>query len=162
MALTDDEWVSVEYKELENLLKKYNQQMPNIATKLMKAVNSEVKKAAKAEMKKRGYYAHKQKSWGDAGYIKNLKSYQNKDFIAKVMMAKNAFQYRFIEYGAQKPVGFAIRYKNKTIKLKNAWKVEAKPLLYPIADSIWKTTRAERIMEAKFQKELERLKNQEK
>lgn len=157
-----EEWVSVNYKELENLLKKYNQQMPNIAVKLMRAVNAEVKKAAKAEMKKRGYHSHKQMSWGDAGYIKNLKSYQNKDFSAKVMMARNAFQYRFIEYGAEKPVGFAIRYKNKTITLKNAWKVEAKPLLYPIADSIWKTSRATRIMEIKFQQELERLKNQEK
>lgn len=162
MALSDDEWVSVEYKDLEKLLKKYNEQMPNIAVKLMRAVNAEVKKTAKAEMRKRGYHAHKDKSWGDAGYIKNLKSYQNKDFTAKVMIAKNAFQYRFVEYGAEKPVGFAIRYKNKTITLKNAWKVEAKPLLYPIADSIWKTTRATRIMENKFQKELDRLKTQER
>ena len=150
----EDEWITLEYRDMEKLLEKYNKEMPGIAVKLMRAVNNRAKSDIRAAYRSRKYHAHKQQTWGDSGYSKNLKSFADKDFSAKIMIAKNAFYYRYLEYGAEKPAGFAFHYKGTLYRMKNGWKIDSDPVLHTIADTYWKTTRASTIMEKQFQKEL--------
>lgn len=152
--------VEVDVNSFQEQLKKYNQEIPKVAQRLMQSVNAEVKKQIKQEASSRGYKGNKKQSWGNSGYSHNLKSYQNRDFTAKIMMAKPAFYYRFIEYGAnvQPKNGDYLSFKigNKFVRSKG-FSYPAKPLIYPIANSIWGTDKASKIMEERFQKELDRL-----
>lgn len=152
-----DNIISLDYKDLQKLLEKYEKEMPGIGVKLMRAVNNKAKAEIRAEYRRKGYHATKQMSWGDSGYKKNLKSYANKNFTGKIMMANNAFYYRFLEYGAEKPAGTEIRYKGGTYTLKNGWKIDAQPVIHRIGDMYWRTNRASSIMEKQFQKELDKL-----
>ena len=70
-------------------------------------------------------------------------------------MKKNAFHYKFLEFGTRHKE-MTVRRNGKAYKVKG-FTVPAQPILYPVANSIWKTNKAEKIMEAKFQKELEKL-----
>lgn len=151
--------VEVDSSQLIKELEEFDSQMPNIARKLMRAVNNEVKKQIKRQARGRGYKSHKMESWGDAGYTKNLLSFANKDFSAKIMMGKNAFHYRFIESGAnvkplhKKYLAFKINgqfYKSKGFTL------PARPLIKPISKSIWETNKGSQIMEEVFQKEMDK------
>lgn len=146
--------VEIDYKQLMKELNEFDKEMPNSARKLMRAVNNEVKKQIRRGARSRGYLARKPMSWGDAGYSKNLFSFANKDYTGKIMMGKNAFQYTFIEYGAnvqprhEKYLTFKIGdqfFKSKGFVL------PAEPLIYPIANSIWGTNKASEIMEKKMQ-----------
>lgn len=150
-------YITLDYKDLKKLLQKYENEMPNIGVKLMRAVNNKAKAEIRSEYRRKGYSAHKQMSWGDSGYSKNLKSFANKDFTGKIMMANNAFYYRFLEYGAQKPAGTTIHYKGGDYRLTNGWKIEAQPVITRIGDMYWRTSRASSIMEKQFQKELDKL-----
>lgn len=157
--MADDELkIEVDYKALKKELEAFDKEMPNIARKLMRAVNSEVKKAIKREARARGYKSKKQMDWGDAGYTKNLKTFADKGYKAKIMMAKNAFQYKFIEYGANpKPKGKYLAFKidGKFYRSKG-FALPADPLIYPIANSIWGTSKASEIMEKKLQEEIQK------
>lgn len=146
--------ITLEYKDILKLLNKFEKEMPGIGRKLINAVNNEAKKRIRSEYKKRGYKAKNPKHWGDAGYSKNLKSYANRDFSGKILMAQNAFYYRFLEFGTNhKPM--IIRRGKQIYKVKG-FSIPAKPVLYPIANSIWKTDEAVKIMEKKFQQELDK------
>lgn len=147
--------VTLDYKDIEKLLKKFSSEMPGIATKLMRAVNAEAKKQLKRAFKERGYKPHVERSYGDAGYIKNLASFANKDFSASIIMRKDAFHYKFLEFGTTHEEMWVKR--NGTRYKVKGFSVPARPILYPVADSIWKTKRAEEIMEKKFQQELDKL-----
>lgn len=155
--MSDEFTVEVDYKELAKELAQFDKQMPNIARKLMRAVNNEVKKKIRQEARARGYKARKPMSYGDAGYSKNLKSFADKGYNGKIMMAKNAYQYKFIEYGAN------VQPKNSpylTFKIGNhfykskGFTLPADPLIFPIANSIWGTNKASDIMDKKFQEEM--------
>ena len=158
--MADELNVEVDSKNLIKQLENFNKQVPNVAQRLMKSVNAEVKRKIKQEAKSRGYKGKKSQSWGDSGYTHNLKSYQNKDFSAKIMMAKPAFYYRFIEYGANvRPKNgkfLAFKIGKKWVRSKG-FTYPAKPLIYPIANSIWGTNKASQIMEQQLQKELDKL-----
>lgn len=152
--------VEVDTSHIQNQLSQFNQKMPHVAKRLMKSVNAEVKRQIKQEAQSRGYHGSKKQSWGDSGFRKNLKSYENTDFSAKVMMAQNAFYYRFIEFGAnvqpQNVSYLCFKIGNKILKSKG-FSYPARPLIYPIANSIWGTTKADQIMEQRFQQELDRI-----
>ena len=152
--------VEVDTDDIQNRLKKYNSEMPNVARKLMQSVNAEVKRKIKAEAQSRGYHGSKKQSWGDSGFRKNLKSYENRDFSAKIMMSRDAYYYKFIEYGADvKPRNekyLCFKIGDKFVKSKG-FSYPARPLIYPIANSIWGTNKADQIMEERFQKELDRI-----
>lgn len=144
-------------KKLENAEK----EMPFTAKKMMKAVNSQVKKDIKKEAKARGYKSsNTEKHSYDTGYAKNLKSYENEDFSAAVLMHNNAYYYRFIEYGAnivpRNAEYLVFKIENAWYKVKSA-KIVANPLIKPIADSYWRTNKGMDIMDEAFQKELDRL-----
>ena len=131
---------------MESIIQKFNKEIPRVARKLMKSVNAEVRKQIFAEARSRGYHGSKKQTWGDSGYRKNLKTYENNDFSAKVMMGRDAYYYRYIEYGAD---GKLLRTRG--------FSYPARPLIYPIANSIWGTSKADRIMEERFQKELDKI-----
>lgn len=112
----------------------------------------------KKEARGRGYKAHKEEVYGDAGYGKNIFAYINNDFSAKIMISRNAFQYRFIEYGAnvrprQKKTLVFIG-EDGNFHQSKGFTFPANPLLTPIADSIWKTEKASVIMDEVYQQEL--------
>ena len=138
--------VEVDTSHIQSQLQKFNKEIPRVAKKLMKSVNAEVRKQIFAEARSRGYHGSKKQTWGDSGYRKNLKTYENNDFSAKVMMGRDAYYYRYIEYGAD-------------VKLlrTRGFSYPARPLIYPIANSIWGTSKADRIMEERFQKELDKI-----
>lgn len=147
--------IELDYKALKKELSEFDSKMPGVARRLMRAVNREVKKAVKKEARSRGYLAHKNMEWGDAGYTKNIFTYANKDYTGKIMMGKNAFQYKFLEYGAN------VRPKNGdflTFKIgdqfykSKGFTLPANPLIYPIANGYWGTSKASAIMEAEMQK----------
>lgn len=148
--------VDMEYQSLVNELKAFNEEMPNIARKLMRKVNAEVKRQVKKAAKQRGYHAHKnyegKKGIYDTGYQKNLKSYADRDYRAKIMFTSDAYYYKWIEYGANVPER-KIKAGNRIITFKG-FTLPANPLLHPIANSIWGTSRASEIMDEEFQKEI--------
>lgn len=151
--------VEVDTKALESELRQFDEQMPNIARKLMRAVNAEAKKEIKREARNRGYKSHVEKAFGDAGYTKNLKSFADKGYKAKIMFAQNAFHYRFIESGAYvRPLHkkyLIFQYKGQWFKVKS-FVLPAKPLLCPIAAKYWETNKGSEIMEKVFQKEMDK------
>lgn len=155
-----DELITVDlsYKELLKELSAFDKEMPNVARKLMRAVNNEVKKQIRRTAKSRGYSADKiyegKTGTFNTGYRKNLKSYADKDFKAKIMFTKNAYYYKWIEYGARVPERKA-KIGNKIVTFKG-FNLPAKPLLVPIAQSIWGTNKASAIMEKQFQKEIDK------
>ena len=158
----DEEWltVDVDTNHIQNQLKKFNTEIPRVAKRLMKSVNAEVRRQIFAEARRRGYHGSKKQTWGDSGYRKNLKTYENNDFSAKVMMGRDAFYYRYIEYGADvKPRHGDFLYFKAGGKLlrTRGFSYPARPLIYPIANSIWGTNKADRIMEERFQKELDKI-----
>lgn len=149
-----EEFIQLDYKELYKELTEFDKQMPNSAIKLMRAVNNEVRKQIRKTARSRGYKAHKQMQWGDAGYSSNIIVFANRDFTGKVMMSNNAFHYRFLEFGADV---LPRHGKYLTFKIGDNWyksegfHLDARPLVYPVADSYWKTSKASQIMEQKFQ-----------
>lgn len=152
--------VEVDTSHIQSQLQKFNKEIPRVAKKLMKSVNAEVRKQIFAEARSRGYHGSKKQTWGDSGYRKNLKTYENNDFSAKVMMGRDAYYYRFIEYGADvKPRHGDFLYFKADGKLlrTRGFSYPARPLIYPIANSIWGTSKADRIMEESFQKELDKI-----
>lgn len=142
------------------LLDEYNSQIKNVAKRLMQSVNKVAKDELKKEAKSRGYHnSKKNKNGKNTGFGRNLISYENKDFSAKVLLKSNAYYYRFIESGAN------IKAKNKqflTFKINNKWVkvksvvIPAKPFFKEIVNEVW-TKRAEKIMEERFQKELQKM-----
>lgn len=143
-----DDVISVEFdwKQFQRQLDEYNSQIPNIATRLMRAVNNKVKSEIRREAKARGYSAHTPGSV-DHGYSANLKSFANRDFSGKITMLKNGFYYRYIESGTQ---------NRQTRGGANRGSITARPFIKPIARSYWETNKGSEIMEKQFQKELEK------
>lgn len=154
MADNDDSLIELDYKQIEKKLKEFEKEIPGIGKKLINAVNNVARRKIRAGYRARGYKAKNIKPWGDAGYSSNIRVYANRDFSGKIMMSNNAFFYRFVEFGTNhKPM--IVRRKGKTYKVKG-FSVPAKPLLYPIANSVWKTEEAVKIMEEKFEEELKK------
>lgn len=145
--------IELDYKQLKKELEEFNQQMPNSAKTLMAAVNKEVVKQFKIQARARGYSSHKSKPWGDAGYQRNIQQFSFKDYTGRIFIDSKAFHYRFIEYGAR----VHPRGKYLTFKVNGEWKksrgfiLPARPILHPIANSIWGTNKANQIMEQKLQ-----------
>lgn len=150
----------VDTAHIHKQLDDFNKQVPHVSKKLMKAVNAEAKKQIKAEAQSRGYHGSKKQTWGDSGFRKNLKSYENSNFSGKILMAKDAYYYRFIEFGAnvqpRNAPYLCFKAGNKLIKIKG-FTYPARPLIYPIANSIWGSHQADTIMEKRFQQELDRI-----
>ena len=157
---TDEEWlkVTVDYKDLLKKLENYDKQMPNIAIKLMRAVNNKAKADIRKEARKRGYHARKPMPYGEGGFSENLKSYADKGYKAKIIMKKDAYWYTWIEYGAN----VVPRDKYITFKIGDKWYrsrgfvLPAHPIIHPIANKIWGTDKASEIMEKTMQKEIEK------
>ena len=82
--------VEVDTSHIQSQLQKFNKEIPRVARKLMKSVNAEVRKQIFAEARSRGYHGSKKQTWGDSGYRKNIKTYENNDFSAKIMMKQDA------------------------------------------------------------------------
>jgi hypothetical protein len=145
------------YKDGLNLL---ITEMPQIARKMMRRVNAEVKKQVRREINSRGYKTTRQKSWGESAITKNLFSFENSDFTGKLMIGRNAFQARFIEYGAH-PIPRHSKYLCFIIDGKyyrtKGFSLPAKPFLHPIADRIWQSGTADTLMDETMQKELDRM-----
>lgn len=151
--------VQVDTKDLLKELKEFDKEMPNIARKLMRAVNNQVKKEIRKEARSRGYKSHNSQPWGDAGYTKNLKSFADKGYKGKIMFGKNAFHYRFIEGGANvKPRNkkYLVFKINGQFYKSRGFTLPARPLLKPIARSYWETSKGSKIMEETFQKEMDK------
>jgi hypothetical protein len=149
--------VEVDYKELEKELSQFDKEMPNIARKLMRAVNNEAKKKIRQEARSRGYKARKPMGYGDAGYSKNLKSFADKGYQAKIMMTNNAFHYKFIEYGAnvQPQHSPYLTFKiGDQFYRSRGFTLPADPLIHPIANAIWGSSKASEIMDSKMQEEM--------
>lgn len=142
-----------------NQLKEFDKDMPNIARKMLRAVNAEVKKAEKQEARARGYKAHNLKTFGDAGYMSNIFTYANKDYSAKVMMGRNAFHYRFIENGAvvtpQNHKYLVFKVDGKFYKSRG-FILPARPFFKQIAKSFYETDKGMAIMDRTMQKEMAR------
>lgn len=151
----------IDTKQMVEKLQNAEREMPGTAKKMMRAVNSQVKKDIKKEAKSRGYKSSNYDGHNyDSGYAKNLKSFENEDFSAAVLMHNNAYYYRFIEYGAnivpRTAEYLVFKYKDTWHKVKSA-RIVARPLIKPIADRYWKSNRGTDIMDEAFQKELDRL-----
>ena len=152
----ESEWIKVEYKALVKELEQYNKDMPNVAVRLMRAVNKEAIKEIKKEAKSRGYKSKKAMPYGEAGYTKTIKGYANKNYTGKIMVTKNAYWWTFIEYGAN----IQPRGKYLTFKIGGKWYkstgfiLPARPIIRPNAERIWGTDRASKIMEVQMQKEI--------
>lgn len=146
--MVEEEVVSVSYKKFVKQLEHYNEQIPNIAIKLMRAVNNKAKAAIRREAKNRGYSAHTSNRSFDTGYSANLVSYANRDFSGKISVRKNGFYYRFIESGT----------KNRQTKGKqNRGAIVARPFIKPIAGQYWETSKGLKIIKDQFQKELKKI-----
>lgn len=147
--------VEIDTKQIIKTLDRFNKAIPGIAVKLMRAVNNEAKKKIRQEYRKRGYHATKLASWGNSGYSRNLVSFANKDYSGKIMLRDDAFYYRFLEFGTNHKTMTV--YRGGTSYTIKAYSVPAKPVLYPVANSIWHTTRATELMQIQFDKEVKKL-----
>lgn len=145
--MAEEEVISVSYKTFMKQLEEYNKQIPNVATKLMRAVNNKAKASIRKEAKARGYSAHSfsASSSYDSGYSANLKSYANRDFSGKITFLKNGFYYRFLEAGTGERYTKGKAYRGF---------IAARPFIKPISASFWETSKGSDIMEKAFQKEL--------
>lgn len=147
--------VELDYKSLKKQLEEFDRKMPNSSKKLMAKVNREVVKQLRREASSRGYKAHNKKSWGDAGYQPNFDQYAFNNYTGEIFIKSNAFHYRFIEFGSDvKPK----KHKYLTFKYNGQWyksegfHLQANPILEPIANSIWATSKANEIMDAELQR----------
>ena len=151
--------VEVDYKDLVKELEAFDKQMPNVARKLMRAVNTEAKKAIRRSYRSMGFHSKKPMEWGDAGYSKNLKSYADAGYKAKIMLKNDAFYYRFQEYGADvKPRNskyLAFMIDGKFYRSKG-FVIPAHNYLRNASQSVWGTSKASEIMEAQMQKEIDK------
>ena len=132
---------------------------PSVAAAGMRKVNQQIIRDVKRECAGRGYLTHKPMSFGDAGYLKNIKQYANKDFSGKIVFKKNAYHYKFIEYGANvTPRHKFIIFKIGDIFYRSyGFNLPARPLLKPISDSYWKGDKAKSIMEEEIQKKYDKI-----
>lgn len=147
--------VEIDYKKYEMQLKDCKDKMPKIARRLVGKVNTQVKKEVRKTMRQRGF--NKQK---EDGIYKNLFSYANTDFTAKIGIKKKAFYARFVEKGARitaRNGGYlTFKVNEKFVKVKSVM-LPAKPFLEPAVLHYWNTGKADAIMDAAFQKELDKL-----
>ena len=146
--------VEIDYKEYERQLKDCKDKMPKIARRLVGKVNAKVKTEARKTMRQRGFSKEK-----EDGIYKNLFSYANTDFTAKIGIKKKAFYARFVEKGARITArnGYlTFKVNEKFVKVKSVT-LPAKPFLEPAVLHYWNTGKADAIMDAAFQKELDKL-----
>lgn len=152
--------INLDNSQFESEMNAMIAEMPKIAKKMMRAVNKVVKKHVKTETRARGYLNTKQMSFGEASISKNIMSFENDDFTGKLMIGRNAFHARFIEYGATpKPK----HNKYLIFQIDGEWKksagftIPANPFLTPIANAVWNGNEASEIMDNTLQKELDRI-----
>lgn len=159
--------ITYDYKKLFKQLEKYEKERPNVTRQLMNAMATEIKKQIRAESRRRGYKAkdtNNSKGY-DFGYSKNLKSYNGRGFSASIKMMLPAYKYKFVEYGANVMPRHG---KYLTFKIGDKWvkvhgfTLQAKPLLHPIAYSVWGTEKGSAIMEKKMQQILDKDLNKRK
>lgn len=147
--------IDVDKKQFEKQLGDMDKKMPSIAKKMVNKVNTLIKKEARKNMRARKFNKSK-----EDGIYKNLYSTAKKDFEAIVGIRRIAFYSAFVERGAHikaknnKYLTFKIN--DKFVKVKSVI-IPARPFLKPAVDMFWNTGRANKEMEAVFQKELDRL-----
>lgn len=151
--------VSLDWKDFKKELDNFEKQMPGVARKLMASLNRAVIKQVKNEARSRGYKAHRPEPWGDAGFIKNVKQKTKKNYESRIFIHRDAFVYNFIEFGAYVPERTVITHRTSVNGVEytqtqtlRGFSIQARPLLYPIADSFWKTSKGTAIMQAEFDK----------
>lgn len=145
----------IDYKQFEKQLKDQNHKMPSIAKKMMNKVNNLIKKEARKNMRVRKFDKTK-----ETGIYKNLYSYSKKDFSAKIGIKKVAYYSIFVENGANVTAKnhkyLTFKINNNFVKVKSVT-IPAKPFLKPAVDMYWNSNKANKEMEAVFQKELNKL-----
>ena len=149
--------IDIDKKQFEKQLGDMDIKMPSIAKKMMNKVNTLIKKEARKTMRARKFDKSK-----ETGIYKNLYSISKKDFEAIVGIKKTAFYSAFVERGAhikaKNSEYLTFKINDKFVKVKSVT-IQAKPFLKPAIDMFWNTGKANKEMEAVFQKELDKLFN---
>lgn len=149
--------IDIDKKQFEKQLGDMDIKMPSIAKKMMNKVNTLIKKEARKTMRARKFDKSK-----ETGIYKNLYSISKKDFEAIVGIKKIAFYSAFVERGAhiktKNSEYLTFKINDKFVKVKSVT-IQAKPFLKPAIDMFWNTGKANKEMEAVFQKELDKLFN---
>lgn len=135
--------ISIDFdsSDFQKKLKSFEKNKEVIIQRLIRKVNNEVKKEWKKAARSRGYSAHKIMPWGDAGFQDNVFTFANRDGTGKIMFARDAFQYRFVEDG----------FSSRSGKF-----IPGKHIFKPLAEQHWEQ-RGSAIMEKQLQKEFEKL-----
>ncbi|UTC86871.1 hypothetical protein [Treponema denticola] len=149
--------IDIDKKQFEKQLGDMDIKMPSIAKKMMNKVNTLIKKEARKTMRARKFDKSK-----ETGIYKNLYSISKKNFEAIVGIKKIAFYSVFVERGAHIKVKnseyLTFKINDKFVRVKSVT-IQAKPFLKPAIDMFWNTGKANKEMEAVFQKELDKLFN---
>lgn len=152
--------VDFDTQELQEILKNFSEDAPKIARNAMAAVNRKVVRAVKREAIARGYESHKEMPWGNAGISDNVFQFANRDFTGKIMIGQNAFQYTFVEYGADvrprhgKYLFFKLDGEFHATK---GFTLPARPLLKPAAERIWQGSEGSEILDKTIDKQIKKL-----
>ena len=152
--------IDFDTEELQKVLKDFGKDAPKIARSAMAAVNRKVVRAVKREAHARNYAPSKEMPYGDGGIDGNLFQFANRDFTGKIMIGSNAFQYKFVEYGADvrprkgKLLFFKIDGEFHATK---GFTLPARPILKPTAEKIWQGSQASEILDKTIDKQLKKL-----
>lgn len=141
--------VTLDTSDFDKKMKEFGREHPNYIKAGMRAVNRQVVKEVKNELRARGYLAHNPQSFGDAGFMAkgNVSFAVNKDMSAKIWFARNYYHMKFVEYGAN------VRWKNK----RGSFNIMAKPSLTVRAKEYWETGKASDIIEKELQKKYDKV-----
>lgn len=141
--------VTLDTSDFDKKMQTFGREHPNYIKAGMRAVNRQVVKDVKNELRARGYLPHNPKSFGDAGFMGkgNVTFAVNKDMSAKIWFSKNYYHMKFIEYGAN------VRWKNK----RGSFNIMARPSLTVKAKNYWETGKASQIIEKELQKKYDKL-----
>lgn len=140
--------VTLDTSDFDKKMQEFGREHPNFIKAGMRAVNRQVVKEVKKELRERGYLAHNPQSFGDAGYLGkgNVSFAVNKDLSAKIWFSSNYYHMKFQEYGAH------VTWRHK----RGDFTIPARPSLNTKAKEYWETGKASQIIEAELQKKYDK------